>query len=183
MRWDALFNDLEAQIAARSVAADESEIADLTRLEQSGVSLADRLRGQTQLTLRIRASGGVVFTGRLSHVGSEWVVLESELSTTLIPFFSIQLIEGVGRQMRQEHSAVQRRLGLAAALRALARDRARVVIYGASEGVRVEGIIDRVGSNFVEMAAVARGEQRRPGNVGGVFAIPFTGMAAVSSHP
>ena len=44
MRWDELFADLEAQAEALQVAERDAEVAELTRLETSRLTLASRLR-------------------------------------------------------------------------------------------------------------------------------------------
>jgi len=72
---------------------------------------------------------------------------------------------------------------MGSAFRVLARDRAEVVLYfGAAAGPSmVSGIIDRVGRDFLELAAVAPGEARRASNVRAVYAVPFAAVAAVAS--
>jgi hypothetical protein len=45
----------------------------------------------------------------------------------------------------------------------------------------ISGTIDRVGKDFLELAAVPSGEARRAGNVRGIYAVPFTSVAAVAS--
>lgn len=182
MRWEALFEDVEAQLAAAELRDAESRVSELSRLGLSSITLADRLRGQLGNMLTVRASCGTAFGGTLSHVGSGWLVLESGPSSVLIPAPGIQSIEGIGRQAQTETSGVTRRLGLAGALRALSRDRAHVIVHATDGGPRLDGMIDRVGRDFLELAAFPRGEQRRPGNVSGVYALPFSAIAAVSSH-
>lgn len=182
VRWNALFSDLEAQFVASAQAVEESEIAELVRLEQGGVNLVDRLRAQRGLLLKIRVRGGELFDGELTHVGSEWVVLSEPAADVVIPLEAIQLIEGLGRHVLTEQSRVRGSLGLASALRTLARDRTPVAVHRADDRGRIEGTIDRVGKDFVEVAAVFPGEQRRRTNVGAVYAIPFAGIAAVSSR-
>lgn len=182
VRWNALFDDLESQFAASEWAAGESELADRVRLEQAGVQLIDRLRGQTGLILRIRVAGGDLFDGELTHVGSEWVVLSKAVTDAVIPLAAIQLVEGLSRSVTRDASRVSAALGLASALRTLARDRTPVVVHRIEGSARIEGMIDRVGKDFIEIAAVLPGEQRRSTNVAGVYAVPFAAIAAVSSR-
>lgn len=173
---------MEAQLAAARNVAVESEIAERYRMEQAGIVLADRLRGQLGSTLKVQTIGQHGFTGMLSQVGSEWVVLDYGPNAVLIPASSIQSVEGMGRETRAQHSTALRRLGLASALRALSRDRSHVMVYPFTGGTRLDGVIDRVGRDFMELAIVPPGEQRRSGNVSAVVAIPFPGLAAVSSR-
>jgi len=45
MRWDALFADMEAQLAASERLDLDAEIAERARVDAAAVELADRLRG------------------------------------------------------------------------------------------------------------------------------------------
>lgn len=182
MRWQALFEDLEAQLDAAQRADEEMEIADRVRREQGSVVLADRLRGQIGMILRVECSGGEFFRGELTLVGSEWVVLECAPAEMIIPLAAVRAIEGLGRGVVLERSHVQGSLGLTSALRSLARDRAFVVVHRVEGGARIEGTIDRVGRDFIEVAAVLQGEFRRSTSVSGVYAVPFSAIAAVSSR-
>ncbi|MHA7153655.1 hypothetical protein [Arthrobacter sp. TMN-50] len=182
MRWDALFEDLEAQFAAADLLAVESQIAEQSRLELAAVTVLDRLRGQMGALLRIRVRSGAVFNGSLRHVGSEWLVLETGPGAALIPASALGTIEGMGRGRTAEHSAVTNRLGLGSVFRAFGRDRTLLTIQLADMGARIDGMIDRVGKDFLEVASVPLGEQRRRGNVAGVVLIPFTGVEAVLSR-
>jgi hypothetical protein len=59
------------------------------------------------------------------------------------------------------------------------------MLYLASGGEEalpaVSGTIDRVGKDFLEIAAVPFGEARRPANVRGVYAVPFAAVSALAS--
>lgn len=182
MRWKALFDDLEAQLDAADQVVSDAEIADRVRREQGSVTLSDRLRGQLGLILRLGTPGGEIFEGELTHVGSEWVVLSAAPGEVVIPLAAIRLIEGLGRTAASEKSRVQGALGLASALRTLARNRASVTVHRIEGGRRIDGVIDRVGKDFLEIAAVLPGELRRSASVTAVYAVPFSGIAAVSSH-
>ena len=181
MRWKALFDDIETQFDSGERTARDAEIADRVRREQGAVTLADRLRGQLGLILRVGTSGGEVFDGELTHVGSEWLVLRKAPAEVLVPLAAIRAVEGMGRNVTSERSRVQGALGLGSALRTLARDRASVTVHRVEGGGRIQGIIDRVGKDFLEIAAVLPGEARRSATVSAVYAVPFSGIAAVSS--
>lgn len=181
MRWTALFEDLEAQLDGALRLENEAEIADRVRREQSGVTLEDRLRGQLGLILKIGTFGGEIFQNQLTHVGAEWLVLSGHATETMVPLRAIRFVHGMGRNVTSEKSQVQKALGLASALRTLAKDRAPVTIHSVDGGPKLEGVLDRVGRDFVEIAAVLPGEARRPGSVTAVYAVPFAGIAAISS--
>lgn len=182
MRWKSLFDDVEAQFEAAEQAALESEVADRFRSEQATLGLVDRMRGQIGLVLKVAVSNGRVFTGELTHVGSEWLVLSSAAEEVIVPFHAVQLVEGLGRTVALEASRLQQALGLSSALRTLSRDRAPVTLHRVGSELRVEGVIDRVGKDFVELAEVLPGEQRRRTGVSSVFAVPFRSIAAISTR-
>ena len=69
MRWDALFDDLETQLAASERLDLDAEIADRTRTEAAAVELADRLRGSLGLLIVVQLASGSMFEGTLSHAG------------------------------------------------------------------------------------------------------------------
>lgn len=182
MRWTALFEDLEAQLEAAARVDADAEIADRVRREQGAVTFTDRLRGQLGLSLKVGTFGGEVFQSQLTHVGAEWLVLSGRTSETVVPLHAIRFVEGLGRSVAGEKSQVQKALGLGSVLRTLARDRAPVAIHTVDGGSRVEGVIDRVGKDFVEIATVLPGEPRRSASVSAVYTVPFAGIAAVSSR-
>ncbi|GAB3530337.1 hypothetical protein [Arthrobacter monumenti] len=184
MRWAALFEDLEAQLATAGQLDMDSEISDRARMEQAAVKLVDRLRGQLGGTLKVRVSGHEDFEGRLVHVGSEWLVLESGSQSMLIPFSSATVIHGLGRSTSATPSFSDSRLKLTSALRVLSRDRAplSVQLVGTEREGSVNGIIDRVGSDFIEVAVVPSGEYRRARNVVETVAVPLHAVRAVVSQ-
>src|SRR5207244_7583054 len=73
MRWQGLFEDLEAQAAALEVAERGAEIEERTRAETAQLALVDRLRPAVGLDLKLRCRGGLVLAGRPRHVGVEWL--------------------------------------------------------------------------------------------------------------
>ncbi|TJY71268.1 hypothetical protein E4J89_03095 [Arthrobacter sp. CAU 1506] len=183
MRWDALFEDLEAQLHAADRLELEAEVNERARIELAAVDLANRLRGQLGTQLRVSVGNQLGFDGALSHVGSTWLVLNEGSRNVLVPLAAVQLIEGMGRHAAAEVSAA-RRLGLGSALRGLGRDRAAIGVYlaGSSGTVAAEGVIDRVGADSFDLAAVPSGEDRRAANVRSVLTVPFTAIAALVSR-
>lgn len=185
MRWDALFEDLEAEFAAEGRLQLDSETAERTRADAGAVELADRLRGSLSLHVSIHLQSGSAVAGTLSHAGSELLVVNESQHQVLVPYFAIGWCSGLGRQALVEQSLVRRKLGLASALRALARDRAdlTVTLAGGSTGeMALHGVIDRAGKDFVDLALTRPGEPRRTGNVLEVVTIPFSALRAVRSR-
>ena len=183
MRWDALFEDMEAQLAAEQRLALESEISERARVEMAGITLIDRLRGGLGGELSVQLSSGVRISGVLAHVGSEWIVLNEAPQQWLVPYSAVVSYQGAGRRVLQD-SGVRARLGLASALRGLARDRAEVTVHLALDGLQERalfGVIDRVGKDHFDVATTAVGEVRRHGNVTSVVTVPFASLAALRS--
>lgn len=184
MRWDALFTDMEAQFAEGGKLAVESEISERARVEAASVVLADRLRAGLGSQVAVHLLGGRTFEGRLSHAGADALVLDEGLQQVLIPYGAVARYAGLGRVSVAEPSQVRRRIGLAHALRGLARDRAGVAVMVrhdmAKEG-GLTGVIDRVGSDFMDLALVTPGEARRAAQVRQVATIPFGSLGAIRS--
>jgi len=183
MRWDALFEDMEAQLAARRQLDFEAEVAERARVDSAGVELADRLRGSLGLSIRVRVCSGAAFEGTLSHAGSEALVLDEPQHQVLVPYAAAVHYGGLSRLAVPEPSKVRQRLGLASALRGLARDRARVTILVSRGPVEsgLHGVIDTVGRDFLDLALTPAVGDRRPGNVRQVLSIPLAAVAAIRS--
>ncbi|HZE48427.1 MAG TPA: hypothetical protein VE074_02630, partial [Jatrophihabitantaceae bacterium] len=62
------------------------------------------------------------------------------------------------------------------------RDRSAVRI-GDRSGVTIDGTIDRLGADFIEVAEHAAGESRRPADVRDVLVIPLAALAVVRRSP
>lgn len=184
MRWDALFDDMEAQLASNGRLELESEIADRSRTEVAGVELADRLRGSLGLRVGVHLASGSVFDGTLSHVGSQSLVINDQQHQMLIPYAAVSRYQGLGRLAFAEQSSVRRRLGLASALRGLARDRSGLAVFfsrGTSVEATLNGVIDRVGRDYFDLAVTHPGESRRANNVSQVATVPFAALGALRS--
>ncbi|BCW72081.1 hypothetical protein [Arthrobacter sp. NicSoilB8] len=183
MRWDALFDDMEAQLAARQRLDFEAEVAERALVDAAQVELADRLRGSLGLSIRVQVSSGPALEGTLSHAGSEALVLDEPQHQVLIPYAAAVRYGGLSRLAVPEPSAVRRRLGLASALRGLAGNRARVTIL-ASHGpleAGLQGVIDTVGRDFLDLAVNLEGGDRRPASTRQVLTIPFGALAGIRS--
>ncbi|TQJ41552.1 hypothetical protein FBY33_3667 [Arthrobacter sp. SLBN-112] len=184
MRWDALFNDMESQLAEADRLALDTELNERTRVEMVSLPLEDRLRAAVGHRIGVQLSCGDMVQGELTHAGADALVLYEDQTQVLIPYAAAMRYVGLGRQAHAENSPVRRSIGLAHALRGLARDRAEVsvTIGGTAGAVRLAGVIDRVGRDYIDLAAVVPGEPRRSRSVGQVSAIPFTALAMIRSR-
>lgn len=179
MRWDSLFDDLEAQFASERLRSGEAEISERARIELSQLDLGDRLRGAVEHRLSITLVSGERIAGVLGHLGKDWLVLLEGARQWLVPWASVSFYEGLGRAAQKPARGVGGSLGLASVLRGLARNRAEVAVHVAAGADRVfEGVIDRVGTDHFDIA-VTRGEARRAGTVASVVTVRFGALAAV----
>lgn len=181
MRWEALFDDLEGQFDAEQAAELAAEVSDRTRRELALVRLVDRLRPARGCAIGARVAGFGNLEGRVAGVGADWLLLaEPSGREAFIPLAAIDSISGLGALSAAPRSEgeVARRLGLAHALRAIARDR-RPVTIGYRDAASSSGTIDRVGVDFLEVAEHPPAEARRPAAVQVVRTIPFSAVAIV----
>lgn len=178
MRWERLFEDLEAQLTSDDAREIAAEVADRTRRERALVEVQARLLANIDAgPVSILIVGGAL-TGPLRGVGPDWLLIEPRLDRpTLVPLAAVQLITGLEPGAGQV-SVVAKRFGLGPALRAISRDRA-VVELTLTSGRALPGTIDVVGADYLELAAHPLDEPRRSGNVRAHQVVPFTALAAV----
>ncbi|WAH99637.1 hypothetical protein OW521_19190 [Arthrobacter sp. MMS18-M83] len=184
MRWDALFEDMEAQLASEHLLGLESEISERARVEIAGIEVSDRLRGAIGRKIDVTLRSGTLVSAALSHVGSEWMVLDEGRHQWLVPLAAVLTYQGLGRQAHASQSKAAQRLGLASALRMLARDRSELAVHllESTSGERaMHGVVDRVGKDHFDLAVMMPGEVRRSGNVVSVATVPFRSLAALRS--
>ncbi|MBK5307456.1 MAG: hypothetical protein JJD92_12275 [Frankiaceae bacterium] len=183
MRWQALFDDLEAQAEAMAAAELRGEVSDRTRRELGLLRLADRLREGEGHPLAVTVWGAGAVHGRLVDAGIDWLLIEETgVREVLVPLGSVLGISGIGARAAVPGSEgeVGRRLDLRWALRGLARDRAGVTVV-LRDGSAVTGTLDRVGADHVDIAEHPAGEPRRAGAVRQVRLIPLTALALLRS--
>ena len=178
MRWERLFADLEAQYDAAADADFIGEVADRSRREIALIPLADRFRS-TEGMAQVGVAGSDPVEGIVAGCGPDWVLLAGDSGgETLVPLGAVMWVRGLAPQAEAEASVLATRLGLAFALRGLARDRAEVTVTTRT-GERLSGTIDRVGADFVDLAEHPPGEPRRAGAVRSTRAIPFDALGAL----
>lgn len=181
MRWDALFADLEGELAAAEAAERSSEIADRTRRETGRIGLVDRLRPAVGASVRFTLLGGTVAGGRLRDVGPDWaVVTESGSTECLVRLSAVTTVVGVPCAASEPGQAgrVWERIDVRHALRALVRDRAPVAL-ALVNGAALTGTLDAVGCDVVELATHPVDEPRRAGAVRARQLVPLPAIAAV----
>lgn len=177
MRWDDLFADLEAQLAAADAANLAADADQRLRLEVGRATIVGRLRAVVGHDLALGV-GDQVIRGRIESVGPDWLLLGGPPETVL-PLAAVGWLQGLGRASEVGSPGhVWSRLGLRSALRGLARDRAEVRLHH-SAGPPVTGTIDRVGDDHLDLAVHAPGEPRRASAVTAVRTVPLAAVRAV----
>ncbi len=203
MRWDNLFEDLEGQLEHELVADDQQLRVEEERLRLGRLTLRDRLLAASggdarsrpvQLWLR---DGGMVRVRPVTF-GRDWVSgdLEAEPGRpiaapvrVLVPLDAIVsvLLDAVQLTGSLEAAAPDAaaaaaprlidRLGIAFALRDLARRRSSVTVT--TRGERLHGTVDRVASDHFDLALHDPGEPRRDSEVRGIRIVPMSAVVFV----
>lgn len=182
MRWDELFGDLEGQFAAAESAELATEVADRSRREISTLRFVDRLRPAVGRPIDVRVWGAGTVEGRLTALGPDWLLIaQAGTRETLIAAHAVLSVGGLTAQSASPMSegTVAARLDFPFALRAITRDRSPITL-SLVDASHVSGTIDRVGSDFIEVAEHAAGELRRRVAVQSVRAYPMSAIAAAS---
>lgn len=191
MRWEQLFADLEAQSEELAEADRAAEAADRQRVEFSAIGLVARLGGSLGSPLRLRTSAGTAITGVLRRLGPDWLLVdEAPGREAVIPLAGVTMVEGLTSATGLPLGEVSRRLTLRLALRGLVRDRAPVAVTllgsqggpEAGTGTEINGTIDRIGADFLELALHAAWEPRRAGSVRQVVLVPLGAVVFVRAQ-
>ncbi len=180
VRWDLLFADLESQAAALQAAERDAAVDERTRIELSRIRLVERLLPAVDRVIRVSCRD-IVVNGTLARVGAQWLLVdEASGRQALIATAAITGVGGLDRYTAPAESMglVESRLGLAHVLRGIARDRSGVQV-DLIGGPAVHGTIDRVGSDFFELAVHDVGVARRAGDVREIIVITLAALAVL----
>jgi hypothetical protein len=197
VRWERLFADLEARFDDLAAAQQAAEQADRDRLATGALTWLQRLGGAVDHSLRIRLATGVSVAGLLRRVGPDFLLVDDGLAGEfVVPMRWVVAVEGLTAATGPPPEGVSSRLDLRWMLRGIARDRSSVVlttggvITGHGDGgligqpvTEITGTIDRVGSDFVELAVHAPWEPRRASGVRSVVLVPLRAVALVRAVP
>ncbi len=172
-RWEQLFADLEAQLAAGREQDARWDVAELTRAERSRVRLVDRLRASVGSRVRVVTGGGDAVDGLLVEAADEWLLVDLGVGRrAVVPTAAVRVVEGVGAHVAPPATRTASALGLGHVLRALARD--RVVASVRTEAATLVGRLERVGADHVDVALEAPASR--------VAVVPFGAVLAVVSR-
>lgn len=193
MSMEKFLRDIEARLASERAWELEQDARQVARVQYSTITLDDRLLAQKGGPVRVCATDMQVYEGNLDMVGEEWINLESHGESILIPLRGMLWWEGGRAPGRAEIRPGRYRMKLQLALRALgvAREPVRLSLEGGT--VSYDGVIERVGADFLELrllnggrypriyerGSYSRGprEVRAPG--AGVRIIPLARISAV----
>ena len=181
MRWEQLFADLEAQAHAVAQHERATEAGELARAEVARLRLVDRLGPAVGTVVSVRCPGGVSITGVAVRVGPDWLLIDEQNGReVVVRLGAVLTVGGLGRTSSSPDRVdrVGARLGLASVLRGLARDRSPVRLH-LVDATMVDGSLDRVGADFVEVAVHPAAEYRRRTDVREVQTVPHPAIAAV----
>ena len=197
MRWERLFEELEARFDDLAAADAAAEQADRDRVAAGAITWVQRLRGATDHPVRVRLATGAAVTGTLRRVGPDFALIDDGLAGEfVVPLRWVVGVEGLTSSTGTELSGVSARLDLRLLLRGIARDRSAVALttagvaggpgedaaLGAAQA-EVTGTIDRVGADFLELAVHPAWEPRRAAVVRSVVLVPLTAVALVRAVP
>lgn len=185
MRWDRLFDDLQAQMDAEGQRDLELEVSDRTRRERAQVGLHERLIAHQGLVVELRLAAEVRVSGRVVDAGSDWLLVDDHgqgghgYRGSLVPFGAIVTIKGLGvRAAAGSGVATAKRFGLGYALRGLSRDRSVVSLTDIGGSVST-GTIDAVGADALDLSEHSADVARRSENIVARRVVPFTAIVVV----
>lgn len=174
-RFDDLLAGIVAEVEAADAAALDADIADRERAARAEARLLGRVRAQTHVALELAAGGRV--DGLVATVGKDVVVLAADDGDWAIPVWGIvAVIDPV--EGSREATSLSERLGVASVARAWARQRSVVRVLRLASGP-IDGTIDAVGADHLDIAEHDPGEPRRPEAVRRRLSVPLGAITAI----
>jgi len=176
---DALLAGLEAQAGAIEGVHDDAAAEDLARAARAEIPLLDRIRAASSIVIDVVDHGPV--RGEVVAVGSDVVVIDAADGTWAVPFAGIAAVVGAS-DAAEAPTGVAGRLGLAAVVRSWARERSvvRVMRRGAAP---LDGTIDRVGVDHLDLAEHDPGMPRLSAEVRRTASVPLGAITALRRRP
>jgi hypothetical protein len=153
--------DLEGQAEALYAAERSAELADRSRSAYAEVTLAARLVASLEREVTLEVLGAGPVAGALRRVGTGWCLLAGAGGQDwVVRLAAVSEVRGASERAVPEVAwPAVARLGLGGALRRLA-DEAEPCWLHLVDGRRAEGVLGRVGADFVELLTGAAGEVR-----------------------
>lgn len=150
MRWERLFEDLEAQLATEERLDRWAEVPELIRADWARSTLRARLRVLRGREVRLRCLG-VEVAGILGRLSREWFSLDLGASGGLVVRWdAVDRFHALPSRHDDAEEGVLDRLGLGHALRAVAGQR-RDIVLTTMRAELVEGRIVAVGADYLDV--------------------------------
>lgn len=177
MRWEQLFDDIEAQWQEAERAQMQARVVDQTRAERAQVGWFDRIVASVGSPISCATAAGSV-DGVVVDIGKDWLVIdEPGRGAAIVAMGAILSVGGLPRRSDQSNTAA-RRFGLGVALRGISRDRSAVAVHDLGGTVWV-GTIDFVGSDHIEVVLHPADAFRRSDAVTGRRVVPWSAIAVI----
>lgn len=161
MSMEKFLRDIEARLASEQAWELEQDTRQIARVQYSTIALDDRLLAQKGGPIRVCATDMQVYEGTLDTVGEEWISIESRGESILVPLRGMLWWEGGRAPGRAEVHPGRYRMKMQLALRALAVAREPVRLSLEGGAVSYDGVIERVGADFLELRLLNGGQYPR----------------------
>ena len=161
MSMENFLRDIEARLASERAWELEQDTRQIARVQYSTIALDDRLLAQKGGPIRVCATDMQVYEGTLDTVGEEWISIESRGESILVPLRGMLWWEGGRAPGRAEVHPGRYRMKMQLALRALAVAREPVRLSLEGGAVSYDGVIERVGADFLELRLLNGGQYPR----------------------
>ncbi len=161
MSMEKFLRDIEARLASERAWDMEQDARQVARVHYSTITLDDRLLAQVGGPIRICATDMQIYEGKLEMVGEEWVSIEARGENIIIPLCGMLWWEGGIAPGRADIRPERYRMKIQLALRslAMAREPVRLSLEGGT--VSYDGVIERVGADFLELRLLNGGQYPR----------------------
>ena len=156
MRWESLFADMEAQLAAGRLADVRADVAELARAERASITLAARARASVGRPVRVLVDGADVGRGRADRRGAG-VAPAGDVARAARPRPARggrRPSTGSPRTRRRRPGLVESRLGLGSRAAGARAGPGRGP--GRAGGADLIGRIERVGADHLDLADARR---------------------------
>ena len=164
MRWEKLFDDYEAQLAAQRQRDLEVEGTEEARHQRGLISMAEHLLGHHGHRVRFGVWTGSTLEGEVVDVGMGWLMLADGAERILLVMGRVVWWEPLVARSVVIDEVRARTMPLTAALRALisARTPVRVALCFGPTGIGLRGLLLAVGRDHLELALLPEGCERLP---------------------
>ncbi|MGP9782837.1 hypothetical protein ACT3UQ_10295 [Glutamicibacter sp. AOP12-B1-11] len=171
MRWDSLFEDLEAQAEAQQAAQFREEVAESIRIERATEQMHERLLRLQGSAITLKLAGEYEINARLGPIGREYFCLENEGKRWLVKNLALRSLEmnQIGSNLTGRLSPVK----FSTVVRGVLRDRQRTLAYDINGKPVAEGTLSQVGKDFLIIALHPRDDYARDRSITGYQLLPL----------